>query len=453
MKIPWQVEAVIIVTALGLRAISADTATIGYVVLAGYAIIGRAQAVYSLVVLWLFGSLNPGAFAVVENGILLRYVVMAAALVSIFCRAPFGRHGKRDGVVVGTILLGCFLIGHSVVFSDHRQLSVLRSSLWVATMTAIVVAWEDMTLETRHVLVARVVRTMIWVAIASIPLTILPVGYFLNQRGFQGVLNHPQAFGVTMALLGSFAMPAWLFDRRPRWSLAVASLAVGMVVLSGARTGGFALAIGVAGMVLVRWRGRVMEMLRSVLRARMILLIVCVGSTVTLTGGVYQYVQKYDARGGDEGSVVELYVQSRSVLFVPMIRNIVREPVFGIGFGVPSEPEALSKIRTVGGLPVSLGVEKGVMPLAVLEEVGIIGFVVVGMWLWMALRGCVRNGPLAVAAVVTILAVNLGEYVLFSTGGTGILFLVVMGWAITVGVPGGRVPHSTGISGESMRYA
>ena len=78
----------------------------------------------------------------------------------------------------------------------------------------------------------------------SIPLTAFAAGYYRNGRGFQGVLHHPQAFGIVMALLGAWAIPSWLADRRPRWSLAASALAVVMVVLSGARTGGFALAIG-----------------------------------------------------------------------------------------------------------------------------------------------------------------------------------------------------------------
>ena len=431
MKIPWQVDVLVVAVALALRIISPDAATVGYVILGGYATIGRAQAIYSLVLSWVFASLNPGLFPVMENGVLMRYVVFTAAVGSIFVRAPFGRHTKRDRIVVGTVLLGCFLIAHSVAFSGHRQLSLLRSLLWGATMTAIVVGWEDLTPEARSILIRRVVRTLIAVAVASIPLTVIPSGYFLNQRGFQGILDHPQAFGIAMALLGSFAVAAWLLDRRPGSGLAVLTLAVGMVVLSEARTGGFALAIGAVGMAVVRGREGIVEVVRNLLKARTLLLIVCLGSVVTLVGGLYQFVQKY-ARTESEGrSVVELYYQTRSVIFVPMLRNIIREPLTGIGFGLPSDANAISRAETVLGVPVSLAVEKGVMPLAVLEEIGIIGFVAVTTWLWMGFRRSRQRGAVAVTVVVTILAVNLGEYIMFSPGGAGILFLVVLGWAFT----------------------
>ena len=198
------------------------------------------------------------------------------------------------------------------------------------------------------------------------------------------------------------------------------------------------MAIGAVGMAVVRGREGIVEVVSNMLKARTILLIVCLGSVVALAGGLYQFVQKY-ARTESEGrSVVDLYYQTRSVIFVPMLRNIIREPLTGIGFGLPSDANAISRAETVLGVPVSLAVEKGVMPLAVLEEIGIIGFVAVATWLWMGLRRSRQRGAVAVTVVVTILAVNLGEYILFSPGGAGILFLVVLGWAFT-GVCGREV--------------
>ena len=204
-----------------------------------------------------------------------------------------------------------------------------------------------------------------------------------------------------------------------------------MVVLSGARTGGFALAIGVSVMLIVRSRGRLRALVQYVAKARVVLLVVAVGGVVTLTGGVLQYIEKRPDGAVDRSTGAELYVRSRGVLILPMLRNILEDPVVGIGFGVPSSGEDVARTDKLLGIPTSAAVEKGVMPLAVLEEVGILGLGLVGMWLWMGFRRSIRNGPSAVAVVVTVLAVNLGEAILFSPGGTGLLFMVVMGWAIS----------------------
>ena len=431
MNVRPGVEAATILTAIAFRVLSEETAIIGYVLLAGYATTGRGQAIYALVVSWLFGALNPGIFPMVESGTVLRYLVIGGGVGSIVIQAAFARKWRRDRIVRMTLLLGGFLLAHSILFSHQRAISLLKSILWGVTMVSIVVAWEDLSPGSRYVLVRRIYRTLICIAVVSIPLTAFAAGYYRNDRGFQGVLHHPQAFGIVMALLGAWAIPSWLADRRPRWSLTVSLLAVVMVVLSGARTGGFALAIGVSVMLIVRSRGRLRALVQYVAKARVVLLVVAVGGVVTLTGGVLQYIEKRPDGAVDRSTGAELYVRSRGVLILPMLRNILEDPVVGIGFGVPSSGEDVARTDKLLGIPTSAAVEKGVMPLAVLEEVGILGLGLVGMWLWMGFRRSIRNGPSAVAVVVTVLAVNLGEAILFSPGGTGLLFMVVMGWAIS----------------------
>ena len=367
----------------------------------------------------------------VESGTVLRYLVIAGGVGSIVTQAAFARKWRRDRIVRMTLLLGGFLLAHSILFSHQRTISLLKAILWGVTMVSIVVAWEDLSPGSRYVLARRIYRTLICIAVVSIPLTAFAAGYYRNQLGFQGVLHHPQALGIVMALLGAWAIPSWLADRRPRWSLAASAVAVVMVVMSGARTGGFALAIGVSVMLIVRSRGRLVALIRYVVKARVVLLVVTVGSVLTLTGGVLQYIEKRPDVTVDRSTATEIYVRSRGVVILAMIRNILEDPVVGIGFGVPSSRENVARTDGLLGIPTSARVEKGVMPLAVLEEVGVFGLGLVGIWLWMGFRRSVRNGPSAVAVMVTTLAVNLGESILFSPGGTGLLFMVAIGWAIS----------------------
>lgn len=42
-------------------------------------------------------------------------------------------------------------------------------------------------------------------ALLSLPLLVHPLGYLRNGTGFQVILNHPQVFGPTMALLCAWA--------------------------------------------------------------------------------------------------------------------------------------------------------------------------------------------------------------------------------------------------------
>ena len=429
---PW-VEAATILTVIALRVLSEETAIIGYVLLACYATTGRVQALYAFALSWLIGALNPSVFPIVESGNVLRYLVIAGGVASIMTQAAFARQWKRDRIVIVTLLLGGFLLSHSILFSYQRAISILKAILWGVTMTSIVVAWEDLSPGSRYDLARRVYRTLIVIAVVSIPLTVSSAGYFLNSRGFQGVLHHPQTFGIVMALLGAWAIPSFLEDQGSRWSLAALALAVAMIVLSGTRTGGLALAIGVSVMLIVRSRGRLPELIKHVVSVRFVLVVIAVGTVLTITGGLLQYIEKRpEGRPPtDRTTAAEIYVRSRGILIVPMIRNILQDPVVGIGFGVPSSREDVATTDKLLGIPTSAPVEKGVMPLAVLEEVGVFGLGFVGVWLWMGFRRSVRNGPSAVAVMVTTLAVNFGESILFSPGGVGLLFLVVIGWAIS----------------------
>src|SRR5690606_26196878 len=103
----------------------------------------------------------------------------------------------------------------------------------------------------------------------------------------------------------------------------------------------------------------------------------------------------------------------------------------GIGFGISSDPLDMKVQRDpVLGLPTGAVIEKGVLPLAVLEEVGIVGFFLVAGWLFMLLRrGAIRGGMPAVAVCITARLVNMGVSVLFSPGGLGLLVLLLIGWS------------------------
>jgi len=85
--------------------------------------------------------------------------------------------------------------------------------------------------------------------------------------------------------------------------------------------------------------------------------------------------------------LISTYEESRGVFYLPMLENIATDPWRGIGYGIASESQSLVVNRDpLFGLPVSAPVEKGIMPLAILEELGVLGFGVFVLWLLIALR-------------------------------------------------------------------
>ena len=117
-----------------------------------------------------------------------------------------------------------------------------------------------------------------------------------------------------------------------------------------------------------------------------------------------------------------------------MWENIQEKPFFGIGFGVASNIQEMNiKRDPLLGLPIGAAVEKGVLPLAVLEEVGLVGFSVVFAWLFSLLRRWGRGGVMSVSVGLTALLLNMGEATFFSPGGMGLLSLVLIGWVVACG--------------------
>jgi hypothetical protein len=115
-----------------------------------------------------------------------------------------------------------------------------------------------------------------------------------------------------------------------------------------------------------------------------------------------------------------------------MIENIRKHPMTGIGFGIASDPDQMEVGRDpIFNLPVGAPIEKGIMPVAVVEEVGIPGALIVAGWFVLLLRRAARGGIAALAVASTVLFLNLGEANIFSPGGMGLLEIILLAHAMS----------------------
>jgi hypothetical protein len=424
--------------ALALRLASAPTADLSYAVIAAYAFLGRPHAIRALAMSWLFGILSPGIAPEAAGAALGRYAVLFAAAASVFAHSAVQSPSLRlRGFTLATLLLGLFLVVHSLLLSPIADVSLLKSVSWTLAMVTIVSAWSGLSPGSRRRLEGQLFGGIVLVLLVSLPLVALPVGYLTNGTGFQGILNHPQAFGPTMALLGAWAAARMFGEEKPGWLLVgLAGTCLAMVLLSEARTAGLALVGGVALAIIVApaVAGRsVADMLPGLRSARVwtVLGAVLLGGLVLapqIAGMVGHYMTKSGRAGGS--GFAELYDGSRGRIIAAMRDNIAEHPLAGIGFGIASEPETMEVSRDpVFGLPIGASIEKGVVPLMVVEEVGIVGAALVAFWLMWLLRSAARGGVAAFAVCLTALLTNMGEATLFSPGGLGLLLLLLLGWA------------------------
>ena len=142
---------------------------------------------------------------------------------------------------------------------------------------------------------------------------------------------------------------------------------------------------------------------------------------------VARYISKSGRSSAD--TLLEAYQQSRGILIDPMLANIADDPWRGIGFGIASNPSEMVVQRDPFlGLPIGSSIEKGVAPLAIVEEVGVLGAILIIFWLLVFLRKGVVAGLPPLAVLLTALILNLGEYTLFSAGGQGLLLMILFGW-------------------------
>lgn len=433
-------ELFIVGAALLLRVAAVDYVAFAYLLLALYALLGRSQALQALALCWLFNLLNPELTGG-EAPFWSRHVVLVTATVSVLVRSLLILRAVQcvHPIVLATLALGAFLVFHAAAFSRAADISLLKAILWSATMGAVVSAWANLTPDAREAVGRRLWWGLTATLCASAPLLPSEVGYQMNGVGFQGVFSHPQNFGVTAALLGAWSWCRFLTGRHVLASAAVAAGCVGFVFLSGARTGGLALALGsITAMALMPALvpGGLRAAASTILRWRVVAVVmVLLAAAYFQIGAIGDFLTKQ--RGGPL-DVLGRFYDARGEFLLMMWDNIQQDPWRGIGFGVASLPELVVVERTAAGLPVSAYIEKGIMPVAFLEETGLFGLLGLVLWCWLVLRRGARAGLTQLTVGLTILFINIGESMLFSPGGVGLLFMILFGWVAAGGRPAAR---------------
>lgn len=440
MRLDLKLSSLLPLAALGLRLLSSGTAEVSYVLLAGYALLGRSQAIQALGLSWLFSMLNGGLVA--KSGVtsIGRYAVLAAAAASaILWSILQPRRARNDSMLLFTLFIGGFFLIHSLAFSAIVDVSVLKAVSWTMTMSTVFSAWAGLRAADREHLAKQLFRGLVVIMLVSLPLLVMPAGYRTNGTGFQGILDHPQAFGPTMALLGAWAASQMFGRNPPPWlHVGLVGICLVLVIQSEARTAGFSLLTGVIAGVFLAPQISGMSIRQALPGLRSGRTYAVAGVTIGLVllfGAVLnQEINKYLNKRNESAGIVEGYEKSRGGLVDAMWKNIKASPLQGIGFGIASNPQKMFVQRDpILGLPTGAVIEKGVLPIAVLEELGAFGFVLFVFWIVVLVRRSAQAGIAQFVVCMTALLLNLGESTLFSPGGMGLLSMILLGWCVTDG--------------------
>jgi hypothetical protein len=270
---------------------------------------------------------------------------------------------------------------------------------------------------------------------ASLPLYGFAYGYRDNGSGFQGILSHPQAFGIVAAPITAFLTGMLLFQNNfsPVVVLGVAMGWAG-VFTSQARTallatlGSLAICLAIGFFRGSEWRGTIV---RTVSSGRfMFVVLAALTATVWQWSAIRQGTVEFLLKDDAEESVMASLQSSRGALVQRSIDNFIEHPLIGIGFGVPSDRALLRVKEGPLGIPLGASAEKGFMPSAVLEETGLVGGVLVLLFLAMLVAPVLkRGGMFALWVMLACLAINGGEMIFFAIGaGDCVLLWLLMGF-------------------------
>lgn len=434
---PWQLA--IFGAAIGLRLAGGDIALAGYSLLALYALLGYRHVVQALAISWLLNMINPGLPAEPSpESALGGILVVLASILSAGLRKLPTKRMVLPSVTIATVVLVLFLIINSIVISYQPDVSLLKTLYFSMLFLALLGAWRGLSPVEHASLVEWLYFYLLAVLFVGVPLAFVPLGFLRNGTGFQGVLSHPQAFGVVAGVLTAWVTAKVLSARKPstfKFLLLVALAAA--VVASEARTAGVALLVALVGTLLVYSldAGKPLKAHAPGLTSSKfwtMALVALLGLAVAWAV-VADRMADYVYKRTQAETLVEALDASRGRLTRKMLANIESVPFIGIGFGVASDPlELVVKRDPVFNLPISAAIEKGVMPIAVLEELGVFGASIFVWWVFAVLRQSYRAGFVPLVVSLGILATNIGEYTLFAPSGNGLILLVVLSGMATM---------------------
>jgi hypothetical protein len=446
-RFPWASGIVVLpLLATLMRIASPPTATLSYLLIAGYAFLGRRQAILALYLCCLFNLMNQGFPGSVPSGAaLLRYIVFFSAALSVLVHGRNPRAARQGWTLMASTFGLCLLIMvHSLAISPIVDVSLLKIILFTIVVMTIFAGWSWMDATERRLTEQMMLGGLMIAAVASIPLIRLSIGYMRNQALFQGVMVHPNNFGPIMAILAVVLATQCLTVRPLRpWRIGMFLLALMMVILSRSRMSLVAFAGGVSiGFLAEMARGAMAHYKKSpkVVAGRValggLLLMVLVLVRINSIAAFYDDFIRKGRK--DVDTIAEAFQKSRGFLIDKLKQNIYDHPMTGIGFGIASDSESWVGIARdpIFGLPLMYTIEKGVMPLAVLEELGIPLGSLVFLWIAMLSVRATRGGIVPLTAYSVAMLTNLAESTLFSPGGMGLIILIVVGWAATA-PPGG----------------
>lgn len=254
-----------------------------------------------------------------------------------------------------------------------------------------------------------------------------------GQSLFCGITLHSQSLSPILALSMGWLLCDMLFvEKRIRLPHAVTIVAMlPMLYMTRSRV---ALLTGASAMTLISFytvnRIQVARQVKNNLRkgvlAFFVLAVAMAAVAEVRDQSITKWIRKTNDIEADQREMAEAFTGSRQGAMEQSLSDYRRNPTWGSGFQVIWEHRDLW--QRSNGLVLSASIEKGVLPVMILGECGIVGCITFGIFLISFYATCARRRLHVTSTMFTLLLVsNMGEASFFSPGGIGGVL-----WMLTV---------------------
>ena len=251
---------------------------------------------------------------------------------------------------------------------------------------------------------------------------------YMQEEGMQtlfcGITNQSQALAPLSACAFAFTACDLLFVERKVRVPHVVVLVVALPVLYLTRSRLALVTLAAAMVIIIFYTARQMQMPADV-RVRLghgvFLFLIFAFSLAVVSqirsGAMSEWIRKTSDAKDDKRSLTEALTSSRLGLIDLSMRDFKRNPMIGMGFQVAEYTRRQTRGR---GFVISAAIEKGVLPVMVLGETGILGTIFFFLFLASFYFTCSRRKYYITLTLLAVFIVtNMGEATFFSPGGAG----------------------------------
>lgn len=406
-----------------------------YVILCLWTLFGYRQAIQALSLSYVIILYNPAMYTFPREIGVFRWLILLMAGLRIL---PVGLVRSLRYLIP---LAGFFLMVVVLALATSPQflISFLKIAIFTFCVGTVLTAYDSLDEANLKKLRKWFFCLTTAVILISLPTLFIPrIGYALNGKGFQGIFNHPQAFAVFLAPVAAYLAASLLYNKDPNkvWLWVLGATVTVLIFLSRARTGIVALLLSVGATFAVGFVRSLQGMLdlplaRSLLKisAIMVALVLLISVSPVLSESLEKFLFK-----GDKGTVGKEFYASRGAGVDFYWNRFLQHPVTGNGFGIDVGHGNEKKPEMFMGIPISAATEKGFLPVAFLEEVGIIGLIVFIPFLLTLFKSAFATGDVGLMSMFfACLFVNIAEAVFFSPGQTGGYLWLLIGLSTAIG--------------------